>query len=105
MRRCGTDGSAIRASIAAPCANAIRERLLGSVRHECLEHILIEGEAHLRRILKEYVTFFNRSQPHHGIDRRVPAPGHIPATPVSTAGKGVSFPALGGFHHENRRAA
>ena len=92
----------LRIPIKAPRANAICERLLGSVRRECLDHIMIVSEAHLRRVLKEYVAYFNRSRPHQGIDQRVPDPEN---TPAGNAGKVVSFPVLGGLHHEYRRAA
>ncbi len=67
----GSGIEVLRTPIQAPRANATCERLLGSVRRECLDHILIVSEAHLRRILTEYVTYFNRSRPHQGIDQRV----------------------------------
>ncbi len=61
----------VRTPYHAPRANAICERLLGSVRRECLDHILIVSEAHLRRVLSEYVVYFNRSRPHQGIEQRI----------------------------------
>ena len=81
------------------------ERLLGSVHRECLDHMLIVSEAHLRRILKEYVTYFNRARPHQGIGQQVPEPTHIPDGATGTTGNIISFPVLGGLHHEYRRAA
>jgi putative transposase len=98
----GTSITVLRTPIKAPRANAICERLLGSVRRECLDHIMIVSEAHLRRVLKEYVVYFNRSRPHQGIDQRVPDPEN---TSGGNSGKVVSFPVLGGLHHEYRRAA
>ncbi|MDP9313347.1 MAG: transposase, partial [Chloroflexota bacterium] len=68
----GTGIEVLRTPIKAPRANAICERLLGRVRRECLDHILIVSEAHLRGILNEYVEFFNRSRPHQGIHQHVP---------------------------------
>ncbi len=49
-----------------PRANAACERFLGSVRRECLDHVLILGERHLRRVLREYVAYFNQDRPHQG---------------------------------------
>jgi hypothetical protein len=92
----------LRTPIQAPRANAICERLLGSVRRDCLDHVLIVSEAHLRRVLKEYVAYFNRSRPHQGIDQRIPDGED---TPTGTSGKVVSFPVLGRLHHEYRRVA
>lgn len=51
----------------APHANAICERLLGSVRRECLDHMLILHEKQLHRVLCAYVEYFNRARPHQGI--------------------------------------
>ena len=59
----------LRTPYHAPKANAICERFLGSVRRECLDHILVLGESHLYRVIKEYVAFFNQARPHQGIDR------------------------------------
>jgi len=101
----GSGIEVLRTPVKAPRANAICERLLGSVRRECLDHILIMSEAHLRRVLEEYVTFFNRSRPHQGIDQRVPDQENMPATPDGNAGKVVSLPVLGGLHHEYRSVA
>ncbi len=69
------------------------------------DHILVVSAAHLRRILTEYVTYFNRARPHQGIDQRVPEPeeGQRPAS--GETGKVVSCPVLGGLHHAYQRAA
>ncbi len=98
----GSGIEVLRTPIKAPRANAICERLMGSVRRECLDHILIISEAHLRRVLSEYVTYFNRSQPHQGINQRVPHRESSPDISAATAEGIVSFPVLGGLHHEYR---
>ena len=90
---------------AQPRANAICERLVSSMHRECLDHILIVSEAHLRRVLSEYVTYFNRPRPHQGINQRVPDRQSIPDSSAATAEEIVSFPVLGGLHHEYRRVA
>jgi putative transposase len=58
----------------APRANAICERFLGSVRRECLDHVLIIHEKQLHRILKAYVAYFNSARPHQGIQQQTPEP-------------------------------
>ncbi|CAA9363204.1 MAG: Mobile element protein, partial [uncultured Chloroflexia bacterium] len=101
----GTGVEVLRTPVKAPRANAICERLLGSVRRECLDHILIVSEAHLCRVLKEYRTYFNGSRPHQGIEQGVPEAGETSERLASGVGKIVAFPILGGLHHEYRRAA
>lgn len=94
----------LRAPVHAPRANATGERFLGSVRRECLDHVLILGERHLRRVLRAYVAYFNTARPHQGIGQAVPAvPEPAPAT--GPPGPIVSIPVLGGLHHEYRQAA
>ncbi len=101
----GSGIEVLRSPIQPPRANAICERLVGSVRRECLDHLLIVSEAHLRRVLREYVGYFNRSRPHQGIDQRVPDRQSSPDTAAATAEAIVSFPVLGGLHHEYRRVS
>src|SRR4051812_11022361 len=101
----GTGSALLRTPIRAPRANATCERLVGSLRRECLDHILLVSEAHLRRVLNEYVRYFNQSRPHQGIQQRVPAPGENGDAAVGTAAAVTAFPVLGGLHHAYRRAA
>ncbi|HSH78303.1 MAG TPA: integrase core domain-containing protein [Herpetosiphonaceae bacterium] len=100
----GSGIEVLRTPIRAPRANAICERLLGSVRRECLDHLVIVSEGHLRRILNEYVEYFNRSRPHQGINQQVPEPGDT-ASPVGGGAHVVAFSVLGGLHHAYRKAA
>ena len=58
----------------APTANAIAERWVGSVRRECLDHLLIVSEGHLRRVLSTYVAHYNQARPHQGLEQRIPLP-------------------------------
>ena len=57
----------IRTPVQAPRANAICERFLGSVRRECLDHVLTVGERHLERVLAQYIVYFNSNRTHQGI--------------------------------------
>jgi putative transposase len=101
----GSGIKVLRMPIKAPRANAICERLLGSIRRECQDHIVIVSEAHLRRVLKEYMTYFNRSRPHQGIDQCVPEPDTSSSPRMGIIGKVIAFPVLGGLHHDYQRAA
>jgi transposase InsO family protein len=91
----------VHTGFCAPKENAICERFLGSVRHECLDHLLVLGEAHLWRILAEYVAYFNRDRPHQGLHQQIP-------DPVEDAGQASEIRiilVLGGLHQTYRRAA
>jgi putative transposase len=81
--------------------NAACERYLGSVRRECLDHVIILSARHLQAILTEYVSYFNRARPHQSLHQNSPS-GFRQST---FAGSVVAFPVLGGLHHDYRRAA
>jgi len=100
----GSRIAVLRTPIRAPRANATCERFLGSVRRECLDHVLILGEAHLRRVLREYVAYFNTARPHQGIGQAVPTVPE-PTSPPSPPAPIVAIPVLGGLHHDYQRAA
>lgn len=69
----------IRTPVLAPKANAFVERFVGSLRRECLDHVLVLSEGHLHRVLHQYRSYFNASRPHQGIDQRRPAAFGFPA--------------------------
>ena len=58
----------------APRANAVAERWIRSLRNECLDHLLILNQRHLRRVLTEYAAFYNRARPHQRLDQEIPIP-------------------------------
>lgn len=62
----------IRTPVRTPVANAYAERWVGTVRRECLDHLLIVGRNHLERVLKLYVGHYNRHRPHRGLGLAVP---------------------------------
>jgi len=72
----------LRTPYRAPRANATCERFLGSVRRECLDHLLILQERQLQHVLNQYVAYFNRARPHQGIRQQLPEPPTSP-TPSS----------------------
>ncbi|HET8628392.1 MAG TPA: integrase core domain-containing protein [Thermomicrobiales bacterium] len=94
-----------RTACRAPRQNATCERFLGSVRRECLDHVLVLGEDHPRRMLREYAAYCNGDRPQQGLRQRVPdAPtGETPRS--GQGGRVQAVPILGGLHHAYQRAA
>ena len=78
-----------------PWQNGHAERLIGSIRRECLDHVVVFGEAHLRRTLAAYADYYNNVRPHLSLGKD--APGH---RPVQRLGEMFAKPILGGLHHE-----
>jgi transposase InsO family protein len=76
----------VRMPVRAPRVNAIAERFLRSVRREYLEHLLLLGEAHLRRVLGAYVVHLNHDRPHKGLGQGMPATGVSPEPARHDAG-------------------
>lgn len=95
----------LRTPIRAPKANAVCERFVGSVRRECLDHLIILNERHLHRVIKEYVAYFNLARPHQGISGQIPIPSTSLSSEPAMSGQVTAFPILGGLHHNYRRAA
>jgi putative transposase len=88
-----------------PQANSFCERLIGTARRECLDHLIPLSERHLRKILSEWVAHYNQGRPHASLGPGIPEPSAL--TVVRTAGhrlpRGhlvVARPILGGLHHE-----
>jgi hypothetical protein len=84
---------------ASPWQNGFVERLIGSIRRECVDHIVFLGEAHLRRILKSYARYYNETRTHLALDKDAPA-----SRPVQRTGVVRSLAILGGLHHRYARA-
>jgi len=87
----------------APKANAVSERFLGSLRQECLDHLLVVGDRNLHRVIKQYVEYFNQARPHQGIGQRIP--GRTLPLPAWPRREGlITVPVLNGLHDNHRRA-
>ncbi len=99
----GADIRIIRTPIRAPRANAIAERFIGTLRRECLDHILITGPRHLDVVLREYAQHFNTHRPHRSLNQRPPA-GGIPAR-SGAAVRILRQDRLGGLLHEYLQVA
>jgi len=97
----------IRTPVLAPTANAFVERFVGSLRRECLDHVLLIGEDHLQRVLIAYRSYFNTARPHQGINQRRPSAFNSPPlSPHFVFGSTVEARSvLGGLHHDYRLAA
>jgi transposase InsO family protein len=85
-----------------PWQNPYCERVIGSIRRDCLNHMIILNERHLRRILKEYFEYYHNSRTHQSLDRNSPVHREVEPT---EKGKVVSIPMVGGLHHRYTRVA
>ena len=98
----------LRTAVQAPRMNAICERLVGTLRRELLDRVLILGEGHLRAVLTEYQVRYNAARPHQGISQRVPGgkhdDGHLTVADLDP-GRILRIPILGGLINEYVRAA
>lgn len=74
--------------------------MIGSIRRECLDHVIVLGENHLREVLKEYIEYYNTSRTHLGLDGDCPE--HRETQPDGCV---YAVPWLGGLHHTYRRNA
>jgi putative transposase len=86
----------------APWQNPFAERLIGSIRRECLDHVIVLNERHLRRLLRAYLAYYNTTRPHQALcnDSPLPRDVHPPAL-----GNVVAIPLVAGLHHRYHRAA
>jgi transposase InsO family protein len=78
-----------------PWQNGFAERLIGSIRRECVDHVIVLDEAHLRQLLARYAAYYNELRTHRSLNKD--APVH---RAVQYAGRLVSAPILGGLHHK-----
>jgi transposase InsO family protein len=85
-------------SARSPWQNGHAERLIGSIRRDCLDHVVVFGERHLRHLLNSYQRYYNEVRTHLSLQKDAPIP---PA--VRSAGRIVPVPLLGGLHHQYDR--
>jgi putative transposase len=93
----------LRTPFGAPKGNAVCERFLGSLRRECLDHLILYGERHLLEQTKAYVAYFNHARPHQGIGQQIPLQPRLQNS--ASTSPIVSIPVLNGLHHDYRRQA
>jgi putative transposase len=87
---------------ASPWQNPYVERLIGSIRRDCLNHIIVLSEAHLRRVLTTYIRYYHRTRTHLSLDKDTP--DHRPVSDASS-GRIVAIAEVGGLHHRYERRA
>ena len=90
----------VRTPYRAPQANSVAERVVRTLRQECLDHVIVLNERHLLALLTEFVSYYNHDRSHRTIELEMP----VPSAPISN-GDVVSRPILGGLHHVYARAA
>jgi hypothetical protein len=82
-----------------PWQNGYSERLIGSIRRDCLDHVVVFGERHLRHLLSSYQKYYNEARTHLSLHKDAPIP-----RAVQTGGRTLAVPVLGGLHHQYFRA-
>jgi len=93
----------VRTSFKSPWQNAYCERVIGSIRRECIDHMIVLNEAHLRHILRLYVNdYYNVSRTHLALAKDCPEPGSVE---LLASGGVVAMPILNGLHHRYYRQA
>jgi putative transposase len=99
----GNGTRVITTPVQSPRANAFAERFVGTLRRECLDHVLVLGERHLRKVLAEYARHYNGHRPHQGLQQEPPfrQPSHVLDITARIEHREV----LGGLISEYRRAA
>jgi transposase InsO family protein len=85
-----------------PWQNPYCERVIGSIRRECLDRVIVWNEAHLKRILTDYFEYYHDSRPHLSLQRNSPTPRAIE---LPSQGEVISIRRVGGLHHRYSRAA
>ena len=85
-----------------PWQNAYAERVIGSMRRECLDHVVVIGERHLREILSKYGNYYNGTRTHLSLSKDAP---ELRSVQLPSEGGVVKVPRVGGLHHEYLRRA
>ncbi len=80
-----------------PWQNPYVERVIGSIRRDCLDHVIIFNERHLKRILSSYFKYYNEDRTHLGIEKDTPIKRPVQSKPAK--GKVIALPRVGGLHH------
>ena len=85
-----------------PWQRAFIERVIGTIRRECLDHVIVLSERSLRRHLIRFLAYYHQSRPHLGLQKDAPEPRPVQGPDV---GRIVAFPEVGGLHHRYERRA
>ena len=85
-----------------PWQNPFAERVIGTIRRECLDHVVVLGEKHLRQIVRRYVSYYHRARTHLALDKDAPETRSVQPP---EKGKVIEFPEVGSLHHRYERRA
>jgi hypothetical protein len=97
-----TIGNFDHAAPRSPWQNPYAERLIASIRRECLNHVIVYNDRHLKRLLRSYFAYYHAARTHLALEKQCPQRRPIEQ---SSRGKIIAFPHVGGLHQEYRRAA
>ncbi len=96
--------TSVRTAFRSPWQNGVAERWVGSIRRELLDHVIVINERHLRRLVRDYVRYFNEDRTHMALGKQTPAK-RAAALQVPVSAKVIALPRLGGLHHRYEIAA
>ena len=85
-----------------PWQNPYVERLIGTLRRECLDHVIVMNEPHLRRVIRDYLEYYHQDRTHRSLDQDCPVSRSVETI---DPGKICEFPKVGGLHHRCQREA
>jgi transposase InsO family protein len=88
----------VRTAPRAPWQNPFAERVIGSIRRECLDHVIVLNERGLRRVLCAYVAYYHTGRTHMGLEKDTPI-----SRPIASRGRIIAVPHVGGLHHRYDR--
>ncbi len=96
--------SSVRTAFRSPWQNGVAERWVGSIRRELLDHVIVMNERHLRRLVRDYVRYYNEDRTHMSLGKQTPVT-RTAAPQAQASAKVVALPRLGGLHHRYEIAA
>jgi hypothetical protein len=88
----------VRISPASPWQNGIAERWIGSCRRELVDHVIVLNDVHLRRLIRDYISYYHVDRIHDSLEKDTPAMRPVSSKPDQSA-RLVSFQRIGGLHH------
>ena len=92
----------IRIAPQSPWQNCYVERVIGSIRRECLNHVIVLNDNHLRRLLKDYFRYYHESRTHLSLNKDAP---ECRAIQSNKSDRIIQIPQVGGLHHRYERRA
>ncbi len=92
----------VKAALRSPWQSPYVERLIGTLRRDCIDHVIVVGENHLRRMLRDYLVYYHSCRTHLSLEKDSPEPRKVESP---DQGKIVEFPMVGGLHHRYTRLA